>query len=60
MKLELALATAVGLVMVAVTAPAPAGPSPTPTYPVVDTGQDRCYDAKREIRYPATGKAFFG
>jgi hypothetical protein len=36
--------------------PAPAGPA----YPVVDTGQVRCYDARGEIRYPAATQPFFG
>jgi hypothetical protein len=31
-----------------------------PTYPVVDTGQERCYDARQEIRYPAPGRPFHG
>jgi len=29
-------------------------------YPVVDTGQVRCYDNRSEIVYPSKGKAFFG
>jgi len=29
-------------------------------YPIVDTGQERCYDAEREIRYPAAGEPFSG
>ena len=29
-------------------------------YPIVDTGQVRCYDAEREIRYPKAGQGFFG
>ena len=29
-------------------------------YPIVDTGQVRCYDARRETRYPKAGQAFFG
>lgn len=29
-------------------------------YPVVDTGQERCYDAGKEIRFPKAGKPFFG
>ena len=29
-------------------------------YAIVDTGQDRCYDARREVAYPGQGKAFFG
>jgi uncharacterized protein DUF1566/EF hand domain-containing protein len=30
------------------------------TYTVVDTGQIRCYDTSRIIRYPQPGKLFFG
>ncbi len=30
------------------------------TYPIVDTGQVRCYDDKGEISYPKPGQAFFG
>ncbi|MBL7076100.1 MAG: DUF1566 domain-containing protein [Kiritimatiellae bacterium] len=30
------------------------------SYPVVDTGQDRCYDTWREIRYPSVGASCFG
>ena len=29
-------------------------------YPVVDTGQERCYDDQTEISYPKTGQLFFG
>lgn len=29
-------------------------------YPIVDTGQQRCYDNQREIKYPKPGKPFFG
>ena len=30
------------------------------TYVVTDTGQERCYDDRKEIAYPAAGAAFFG
>lgn len=30
------------------------------TYPIVDTGQERCYDARSEIAYPAVGAALHG
>ena len=30
------------------------------TYPVVDTGQIRCYNNRTEIEYPKAGKHFFG
>ncbi len=30
------------------------------TYPVVDTGQERCYDASSEIEYPQAGGRYFG
>ena len=29
-------------------------------YPIVDTGQARCYDSQREIPYPKEGAAFYG
>ena len=29
-------------------------------YPIVDTGQERCYDNRKEIDYPKRGQAFFG
>ena len=29
-------------------------------YPIVDTGQQRCYDNRREIEYPRAGEPFFG
>ena len=29
-------------------------------YAIVDTGQVRCYDARREVRYPGKDAAFFG
>lgn len=30
------------------------------SYPIVDTGQVRCFDDRREIRYPRPGERFFG
>ncbi len=30
------------------------------SYPVVDTGQIRCYDDRTEIEYPKSGQPFFG
>jgi len=30
------------------------------TYPIVDTGQNRCYDSWEEIRYPDAGASYFG
>jgi hypothetical protein len=30
------------------------------TYPIVDTGQDRCFSANNEIAYPKSGNAFYG
>jgi len=30
------------------------------TYRIVDTGQERCYDNSREIKYPKAGEPFFG
>jgi hypothetical protein len=30
------------------------------TYPIVDTGQVRCYDNSREVKYPGPGEPFFG
>lgn len=37
-------------------------PDPVPSlpYPVVDTGQGRCYDNQREIKPPAPGQPFHG
>ena len=32
----------------------------TPTYPIVDTGQTKCYDNSSEIAQPKTGEAFYG
>ncbi len=29
-------------------------------YPIVDTGQERCYDNRFEIEYPKVGEPFFG
>jgi hypothetical protein len=29
-------------------------------YPIVDTGQERCYDNRLEIKYPKAGAPFFG
>jgi hypothetical protein len=36
------------------------GPSHKYTYPVVDTGQDRCYDNRGGIPCPGPGQAFYG
>ncbi len=33
---------------------------PAEDYPVVDTGQHRCYDNRVEIEYPKSGQPFFG
>ncbi len=30
------------------------------SYPVVDTGQERCFDTRSEITYPKAGQPFFG
>ncbi len=30
------------------------------TYPIVDTGQERCYNNYKEISYPNPGQAFYG
>jgi arylsulfatase A-like enzyme len=30
------------------------------SYPIVDTGQERCYDVRREIEYPQAGEPFYG
>ncbi len=35
-------------------------PGQAQDYPIVDTGQDRCYDTWLEIAYPKTGEPFFG
>ena len=29
-------------------------------YPIVDSGQERCYDNRKEIEYPRTGKVYYG
>ena len=29
-------------------------------YPIVDTGQNRCYDTEKEIVFPKAGERFFG
>jgi len=33
---------------------------PRASYAIVDTGQERCYDDRREIEYPAEGEPFSG
>ena len=35
-------------------------PTAEETYPIVDTGQKRCYVSRIEIDYPKRGKPFFG
>jgi len=30
------------------------------SYPIVDTGQERCFDNRLEIKYPKAGEPFFG
>ncbi|MBT3278210.1 MAG: DUF1566 domain-containing protein [Phycisphaerales bacterium] len=37
-----------------------AAPAAKLSYPVVDTGQTRCYDSTKEIAYPKTGAAYAG
>jgi hypothetical protein len=37
-----------------------ASASTTISYPIVDTGQTRCYDATSEITCPSSGAAFYG
>ncbi len=32
----------------------------TRTYPIVDTGQDKCFDNRREIKCPEKGQSFYG
>lgn len=34
--------------------------APAVTYPIVDTGQSRCYDDRSAIRFPQENEAFFG
>jgi hypothetical protein len=50
-----------GLVSTAALAPtfAPAADPDLP-YPIVDTGQVRCYNDRHEIAYPAPGQAYYG
>ncbi|MHC4250557.1 MAG: DUF1566 domain-containing protein, partial [Planctomycetota bacterium] len=33
---------------------------PAEPYAMVDTGQERCYDDRREVEYPSAGEPFFG
>jgi len=47
----------IGVVLAACTA---FGTQANLPYAIVDTGQIRCYDNWAEIRYPTTGKSFFG
>lgn len=35
-------------------------PCRSENYPIVDTGQERCYDNSYEITYPKGGEPFFG
>ena len=36
------------------------GSAASVTYPIVDTGQDKCYNNEQEITAPASGEAFYG
>ena len=36
------------------------GDKPKQAYPIVDTGQQRCYDNTKEIRFPKRGQPFYG
>ncbi|MFZ5831061.1 MAG: DUF1566 domain-containing protein [Planctomycetota bacterium] len=56
MRTALSLAAGVLLVTCGIAAAA----EPTPSYPIVDTGQQRCYDDRQEIAYPQPGQPFFG
>jgi hypothetical protein len=47
------------LLLVLLGGPALAGESPL-GYPIVDPGQDKCYDAEREIAAPKPGQPFYG
>ena len=49
-----------GLFLLAAALPAASEPASKLTYPIVDTGQVRTYDASREVVYPKAGKAWFG
>ncbi len=46
--------------LISVLAVLDAAGGPEETYPIVDTGQQRCYDSRREIVYPAPGGRFAG
>jgi hypothetical protein len=37
-----------------------ASPCPAERYPIVDTGQQRCYNNTEEIEYPEPGEPFYG
>ncbi len=37
-----------------------AAPATKTTYPIVDTGQTRCYDSSKEIAYPKSGATYAG
>ena len=50
---------ALGLALVAAGS-TPDDSPPRHPYPIVDTGQVRCYDDAREIQYPRAGQPFFG
>ncbi|MBN2489754.1 MAG: DUF1566 domain-containing protein [Planctomycetes bacterium] len=54
-----AVAALAALALAAAGPPPDDAPPPLP-YAIVDTGQDRCYDATREIAYPTAGAPLFG
>jgi uncharacterized protein DUF1566/EF hand domain-containing protein len=62
--LPLCLGAAIVVVSSTNAVPDPASPladaAPDCTYPIVDTGQDRCFSNAREIVYPQSGKPFCG
>jgi hypothetical protein len=53
----LATLAALGMLLTAIRAQAP---DTGLTYPIVDTGQDRCYSNAAPTDYPKQGRAFFG
>ena len=57
----MSLQTQYGLALyVALTIVCLGSPTLAETYPIVDTGQQRCYDNSIEINYPKAGEPFFG
>ncbi|MEA3366926.1 MAG: DUF1566 domain-containing protein [Planctomycetota bacterium] len=58
-RLAISLTTA-GVLLLGLLCPALAQETGRPPYPIVDTGQVRCYSTQSEIAYPKQGEAFYG